>query len=347
MTCDQAQPLLNAFADGELGWGTVWRVRRHLAGCGACASELAELRQLDARVRAWRDMPAPAGLQGRLAVALASAPPVVTPSPRRPLIVRRVAVGLAGMAVIATAFFWLTPGQPGRPTIAFADVEQAMQQVKTISWKTEVHYKGTLDQKSTDNSSVHPYITYTNWLRRDPPAAATTDFHEKPSHDFDTIKTLTDARGTFALSRIYCMVIPVLKISAQQTVENQIHRLTQFPQAEPSSKSAGQAQSTQTNFHQSYVVVNGQGQVRFDRDVKTVWPTYEGRTPYRLAHFSTWADPETHRIIRNELDITEDTSMGKGFISYVAVEDQFRYDQTPPKGTFNWSPPAGVRVVRM
>ena len=85
MTCDQTQPLLEAFADGELGWGTAWRVRRHLAGCEACAAELAEIRRLDARVRAWRDMPAPAHLQSQIAAALPPAPRCPCPAaPSRP-----------------------------------------------------------------------------------------------------------------------------------------------------------------------------------------------------------------------------------------------------------------------
>ena len=62
MTCDQVRPLLETFTARELGWGTAWRVRRHLAACPACASELAATRRLDKRIRLWRHVPAPPGV---------------------------------------------------------------------------------------------------------------------------------------------------------------------------------------------------------------------------------------------------------------------------------------------
>ena len=338
MTCDQTQPLLDAFADRELGWGTAGRVRRHLAACPACAAELAETRCLDSRVRAWRDVPAPAGLQSRIAAALPSAPSLS--APYRPVTAHRVAVGFAGVAAASAACVWLLPGQPGRPTVAFAEVEQAMQKVKTISWKVEEQASDRPNHKSEDKS-----LTFTNWLRRDPPAIATTDFEMTPAHDFNLIKNLIDARGSFSLSKGECDVRPVLKVPVQERVERQIHSLTQFPQNVSLSEAKGQVQTTATNLHQAYVGVNGQRRVRFDRDVKTVWTMDDGHTTHRLAHVSIWADPGTHRIIRIEAHITEDTTGIRPFLTM--IQDHFRYDQTPPKGTFDWSPPAGMKVIRM
>lgn len=336
MTCDQIQPLLDAFADGELEWGTAWRIRHHLAECSACALELAELRQIATQVRAWRDVTAPAGLQGRLAAALASALPAVTHPPRHPHIMRRTAVGLIGIAAVAAAFFWLTPGQPGRPRIAFADVERAMQQVKTVSWKTEEQTPSIPGQRSKDTI----LFTFTYWLRRNPPAIATTGLEV-----VGMIKTLIDARGAFSLSKDECDVTSMTNNPIRRTVEKQILNFTEFPQP-ASSSSVYQGQTTTTNFRQSSVVLNGQNEVRFDRDVKTVW-IGKGRTDYQLSHVITWADPETHRIIRNEAYFSKDTPRGRTFRPYVIIQDHFRYDQTPPKGTFDWSPPAGVRVVRI
>lgn len=338
MTCDQTQPFLEAFANHKLWWGTAWRVRRHLAACPACAAELTETRRLDARTRLWRDVPAPAGLQSRIAAALPSLPPVS--APRRPVVTRRAAVGLAGVAAAGVAFLWLLPGQPGSPTTAFADVEQAMEQVQTISWRTEERNDNPINHKSEDVSLV-----FTNWVRRNPPAIATTNFEMTPSHDFHLTKSLIDARGGFSLSKGECDVDPVLKVSAQQRVEGQIHGLTHFPQAAPSSKSWGLAQTTATNFQQRNVVVNGQRQVRFDQDIKTVWSVREGHTEYRTAHAITWADPETHRIIRVEARISKDTTGVMPFTTI--IQDHFQYNQAPPKGIFDWSPPTGVRVVQM
>ena len=341
MTCEQTQPLLEAFADNDLGWGTAHRVRRHLAGCAGCASELAEVRRLDARVRVWREVPAPAGLGDRVADALESAPPASVS--RRPLVVRRTAVGLAGLAAALVAFFWIIPGQPGRPTIAFADVEQAMQQVQTVSWTTEVQADNAQDHKPDGVK-----ITYTNWLRRNPAAVAMTDFVYPISFSNipirNPIKTLLDGRGSFALYKDGCDVRPVLKVSAQQRVETQIKGLTQLQQASPSSIIRGQAQTTITGFQQRHVVVDGQGQFRFDRDVRTTWTAGDGHTTYRLIHVIDWADSVTHRITRIEVHVAEDTALPGAF--KLLVMDHFLYNQPPPPGTFDWSPPPGAKVNR-
>ena len=42
-TCQGIGALLDGYHDGELGLLERWRVRRHLAGCGACREELASL----------------------------------------------------------------------------------------------------------------------------------------------------------------------------------------------------------------------------------------------------------------------------------------------------------------
>ena len=234
----------------------------------------------------------------------------------------------------------LFPGQPGRPTIAFADVEQAMQQVETLSWETEERTDNRPGQKFEGTN-----LTFINWLRRDPPAIAMTDFNWTPSHDFDIDKTLMDVRGALSLSKRECFAVPLLKVSVKQRVERQIRGLTQFPQNTPPSEAKAQVQTTATNLHQTYVSVNGQRQARFDRDVMTVWTLDDGHTTHRLVHVTTWADPETHRIVRIEAHVSEDTTGIRPFSTM--IQDHFQYNQTPPKGTFDWSPPAGVRVVRM
>jgi hypothetical protein len=338
MNCDQTQPLLDSFADGELGWGTARRVRRHLAACAVCAAELAEIRQMNRRVLAWQDAPAPAGLQSRIAAAL---PPVAVPASRRRFPVRPTAVGLAGLAAAIIAFLWLVPGQPGRPTIALADVEQAMQQVQTVSWQSKVVY----DKPDAKIGKVKVNFM---WLRHSPPALADTDADVLPSPY--SLKMLYDTRGVFFLSKVLdkyvCSFASVPKNSIRQTVEDQLLRFTQFPQSGPSPYFGGRRQTTTTDVHQSYVVVKGRNQIRFDQDIKTLW-VLKSHTIHRVGHVITWVDPETHRVIRNEAHISEDTEWGRDFRPYIEVEDQFQYNQTPPKGTFDWSPPAGTKIVRI
>lgn len=317
MTCDQMQPLLEAFADGELGWGTGWRVRRHLAACPACASELAELRQLSARVRAWRDVPAPAGLQGRLAVALPSAPPVSLP--RHPALARRAAVGLAGLAAAAVAFS-LLPGQPSRPTIALADVEQAMQQVKTVSYKFNFISYDASGKVSGDAPAQ-------DWLRRTPPAIAR---HYQKFSEWD----LDDERGQLSYNpqKNTYLKHPAMPDFKQQ-VGRQIRRLTEPPSN--TDAPLGNVHLTMTPWRRSKAIWNGQNCWKFDQTVS--------RPSVDSWGMSIWVDPKTLHIVRIEAPHYSLT----GRLLYLAVFSDFQYNQTPPPNVFDWSPPSSARPYNL
>jgi hypothetical protein len=340
MTCTQSQILLDAYADAELGHITAFRVRRHLAGCPACAAQLDAVQRLNASVHAWRDIPAPAALEGRIVSVLpqtASAPP-----PRDRRVARRAAVGLAGIAAAIGTGFWLLPGQPGRPAVAFAEVEQAMQNVQTVSWRTTVQG----DKKSGDKL-MPGALTFTTWLRRNPAASATTNYANTSSmpitmDDTFPIRTLQDKRGIFCLTRKDCVVTPAHS-SVDQRVTRQIESLTQLPKdISVSCSLPGQLPTTVTNFHQENVIVDGQNQIRFDRDLKTTWPEGFGKNIYRLVHVIDWVNMDTHRLVRVEMHLTEDTTGIKPFTTL--VKDQFQYNTSSPPGVFDWSPPQGAKV---
>lgn len=340
MTCEETQSQLDAYADRELGWGAAWGVRRHLTGCKACASELAAIRSLLTRVRVWRDSAAPADLHSQIAAAL---PPFAPRIVRHRSPVRRAAIGLVGVATAAVAFFWFLPGQPGQPTIVYADVERAMEQVQTVSFRYEM--KNARKFPREGNVVSFTAVANTNWLRRNPPAIAMIDFETVPAQETDIIKTLIDNRGGFYLSKREALMSPNLKVSAQQRVESQLRSFTEFPLDVSSSKSLfSQAQTIFSNFQHHYVTVNGETLVRFDRDSKTVWPEREGRIPHKLAHAILLANPETHRIVRIEIEVSEDTSFGPLPRRYHIVFDHFLYNQKPPPGVFDWSPPAGTII---
>ena len=314
MTCDQTQPLLDAFADRELGWGTAGRVRRHLAVCPACAAELAEARLLESRVRAWRDVPAPAGLQSRIVAALPSAPPVS--APRRPVAVRRAAVGLVGMAAATAAFFWLTPGQPGRPTVAYADVERAMANVNVMAWTTEdTHY-------GKDGAVTEHHISRT-WMRRSPLAQATILLPES-SHP-QGLQTLEDERG-------FLDILPGGKgivwrgrthvfgtVAAYTSLFTRPLRMLEKGQLGENGQSGDLEQTT----------LNGKAALKVALSYHT---PYEVRT-------TLWIDPIAKRAIQME---TWATAGGKPV--YVVTETQMRYDETPPPGVFDIVPPPGAKI---
>ena len=356
MTCDQVRPLLEAFAAHELGWGTAWRVRRHLAACPACASELAETRRLDAHVRAWRDVTAPVGLQSRIAATLPVTAPTATP--RRPVVVRRTAVGLAGMAAAGVAFFWLVPGQPGRPTIAFADVEQAMQHVGTLSWVTTSYYTDMRGNKLSTDPAGHKISALNSvrtWVRRNPAATATLDqrtgwldLADKRGEIFKT------AEGTYQESPT-----PLGgEKSLAERVERDIQKMTQAPTDRVVSKFQGSTITAYTGkpmhpvsspFHMTtmpvqrqQVTLDGRVQILFTRDAEMTIATYP--VPFNVVHIqqSMWADPMTHHITQVQIQ-NSGGGLGPDRQSFV-LYSHFHYNEAPPPGVFDWSPPPGAKV---
>ena len=334
MTCDQTQPLLNAFAAHELGWGTAWRVRRHLAACPACTAELAETRRLDSRVRAWRDVSAPAGLQSRIANALPSAPPVS--APRRPATARRVVVGLAGMAAAGAAFFWLTPGQPGRPTIAFADVEQAMQQVQMVSFDFNSYVYDAQGHLIPSATTFSQRV----WLRRTPAARAYLD--RKMSE-----LNLKDGRGYLSHSLkkgLYLKRPHDGKVPVAQDVARQLGEFIEAPTDADVLANPAMGWAF-TPWQQQRVILNGMTCLKFTRTIThPISDDGRGIMSKRrgITHGNIWVDAKTLHVIH--IENTGDASfMNKGYRERT-VFDNFHYDETPPPGVFDWSPPAGAKV---
>jgi len=108
MNCQQVEPLVGAYADGETDALRSFSIKRHLARCPRCAAAHADILSLRARIRA--EVPAftasPA-LQARVR-AMASA--VDAAAPARPRAAARQRVGwMTGGAVagcVATVFAW-------------------------------------------------------------------------------------------------------------------------------------------------------------------------------------------------------------------------------------------------
>ena len=85
MQCNQVEPLIGAWQDGELPAWSAWRVGRHVRGCATCAAEAESLTALNRTLRR--------------AAPLGASAPVTTP--QRNTILPPLALTLASAAVVA------------------------------------------------------------------------------------------------------------------------------------------------------------------------------------------------------------------------------------------------------
>jgi anti-sigma factor RsiW len=99
MTCDEARILLHALIDGELDAGHAREVEEHIAGCAACAAELAAYRAMRKTI-AGADLryAAPAALRRRIEASL----PQIQAPPSRRAVLRGFAMGSAVSAIAAS-----------------------------------------------------------------------------------------------------------------------------------------------------------------------------------------------------------------------------------------------------
>ena len=145
MTCDEAEILLHALIDGELDAGHAREVEAHIAGCAACAAELAAYREISKAVAA-ADLRyiAPPELRRRIEASLPQ-----TRAPSRRALLRGFAMGSAVSAIAAT----------GLVAIVLRGDDQARIQSEVVSAHLRSLQAGHLtDVLSTDQHTVKPWF---------------------------------------------------------------------------------------------------------------------------------------------------------------------------------------------
>jgi outer membrane lipoprotein-sorting protein len=286
-----------------------------------------------------------------------AAEPIATaakPTKGRVPAVRRWAFGgiAAAVGIGGIAFFAL-PGTPGQPTVAFAQVEAAMAQVRTAAWTETITF--TVDRT--------PPQTYTKqyewWASLQPGRIAQrwiggTERNERPWRFVsDGTTTLGYAESRWGNGRetaryFRSEVQPeALEINGS-TPQERIRGLLLFPmEAEQQKASESQNESAYARFTRQRSAwrsrrekLAGQTALRFDSHLTTIIvPKTEDTTETRHeADWSIWVDPKTYRILRRE--IVHLSSPSKSSLrTWRSVSENFRYNETPPATAFTIPPP--------
>ena len=147
MTCDEAEILLHALIDGELDAGHAREVEAHIAGCPACAAQLAAYREMSKAI-AGADLryTAPPALRRRIEASLPQRKPQ---APSRRAVLRGFAMGSAVSAIAAT----------GLVAIVLRNDDEQRIESEIVSAHLRSLQAGHLtDVISTDQHTVKPWF---------------------------------------------------------------------------------------------------------------------------------------------------------------------------------------------
>ena len=245
---------------------------------------------------------------------------------------------------VLTAILWSLPGQP---SASYADTPQETPSVQIVSWTTHNTFTDAKWRPLAQTQRNGP--DFTTWVRRNPPAVATLG----QPHGFVSLK---DERGSLERTvQGNYQIRPNRRQGSKhlvEYVEEWIKGLTQEP-VEQSSSPNQTVYNIVTHPRQQSVVQNGQKQIlfTFDDEIVIRGRVSHGRTTipemHLFQHHSTWVDPVTHLVTRIESRDWGDKMSGQFNQRQILVWDNFHYNQLPPPGVFDWSPPPGANVINM
>jgi hypothetical protein len=326
---------------GDLSPVAAWRLRRHLNACAECAADAESVRALF-RVAAGnastQEPDAELGARTWTRISAPGATRPVAPPPGRRVLPRRVivsAAALAGAGTLAVAFS-LLPGTPIQPTVAFAQVEKALESVRTASWiETTIQYRGTGDAEEPQSMQV--------WVSTAPPRLIHLALPDARGmrRGYDSILTERMTVGRVVPDGMYS--VDVHKPS-QLSVEKWTRRLLRNAILFPRDPSQAGTEDVSTGFRNvrakpwkmERTVLNGRPVLRFQRTLGAYEP--DGAYPFTETVF---AEPDTYRVVRKELLATNPKTGKPRWRSYA---EGYQYDKPAPATVDEIMPPVGKPV---
>jgi hypothetical protein len=343
MHCEQAQLLLDAYADGELRGWTRWQIARHLAGCEECRTSFAKVQELEEVIKDLRAVTVPKGLSQQVLDRLPFNAPIIDENAVRRVTTRMnwrqrmisrpgVMVAICGSAALAV---WLL-GLLARPTNAFEQVVDAMTNVHAASWQ------------ETDTIDTHGQTLITmdeKYARLEPPAIAwhSTITSMQPSRmgygsdDNLYVQDEQNERCYNPIKHVYTIYnCWVRGVDRRRLMQSQVYQQMLGISPVWISIAHGPKHMVLPSPPGVLVQLDGRKVIRFDEETKV-----NDGTGWSRHVDMYWADPVTHLLVRSEND---EYYLDSNTVKNRVVKDHFEYNKIPSAGTFDLTPPAGVTV---
>jgi len=306
MNCEQARQRVVG------GGGFGFRARRHVRECPDCAAWFAALRETELLLAGVAAHEMPAVLEPRLREAFPTRESVRAGRMGGiGMKLMKGAIGVAALAVIVVAalFVW----SPGKGGVAWAEVYDALSRVRTVHITGETYY-------AKQNTVVPLALHKDKWLRREP---------------FAVYEEVTPVSGKAPAE------------ASRYVLAGNSGRVVWYFPARGNRATIGKG--LPANFMDDLLAPMGaSGPAGSAPPFKNLGPaTVDGREVTLLE----LRNSEKERI---ELAVQTDTKLVIRVRQFAPGPDgreaeigrlRFEYNQTPPKGVFDWTPPAGATVV--
>jgi len=270
----------------------------------------------------------------------------------------RMAHKTAGLIAVATAAIGaailLAPGTTPQATVAFAAVEQAMTTVDTVTYQmhdlkclTAIRPDGSIEVQDRPR-------TWTIWARISSPALASlySPHYRYVSYSHDNYQI--DTSGPVCQYSYNdwggITASPIFGAAQEQTPAERIRNEVLFNSSPPAASQQWQEpglgrmplRMQRSPWKSAETSLNGKRVLRYDCALQYQESMDRAHNAFRTGEdWSFWVDPQTHLVLRREIR-THYQGAGKK-ADTVSVADQFRYNETPPMGTFEVTPPLGSR----